>query len=449
VTQAQRGDAGLELARQEDFTVVVTDLRLPGFTGLQVVRELHAARPRLPIILMTAYGTTETAIEATKQGAYDYMVKPFEMEEFVHLVGKAARSAQLMREAVELGKASAEGEAIVGQSRAMQEVYKEIGRMAAQSATVLVRGETGTGKELVARALYQHGERAQKPFIAVNCAAIPETLLESELFGHERGAFTGAENRRIGRFEQANGGTLFLDEVGDMTMFTQAKLLRVLQERCIQRVGGKETINVDVRVIAATHSDLQKAIQEGKFREDLYYRLTAFVIQLPPLRERTEDIPELAAYALRRIAHELKRPAVPIQPAAIELLQTQPWPGNVRQLANVLRQAAVEARGFSIGVEHVQAALNRSPSPPGGTAGTFEAFVDQLLRETQAGEVEAVLARTQEFAERVLFTRALEMVGGDEGRAARALGLSRPTFRERVRRLGIGDQAGAPGPARN
>ena len=279
-----RGDSGLKHALAEEIEVVITDMKMPGLSGLDLVRQLHVAKPRLPIILMTAHGTTETAIEATKAGAYDYLLKPFEMHELLGLVDKAITSRRLMTEPVELGTRGASREAIVGNSRAMQAIYKEVGRVASKPVNVLILGETGTGKELIARALYQHSERSNAPFIAINCAAIPETLLESELFGHERGAFTGAENRRIGRFEQADKGTIFLDEIGDMTLGTQVKLMRVLQERVLQRLGGKETIPVDVRVLAATHRDLETAIKNKQFREDLYYRLSVVVINLPPLR---------------------------------------------------------------------------------------------------------------------------------------------------------------------
>ena len=253
VETSGRGDAGLELARQNEYNVVISDLRLPGLGGLDLVAQLHAAKPKQPIILMTAHGTTETAIEATKLGACDYLLKPFEADELLDLVASAVASSRLMSEPVEMGEARTDQSAIIGKSRAMQAIYKEIGRVAATPATVLIRGATGTGKELIARAIYQHSLRADKPFIAVNCAAIPDALLESELFGHERGAFTGAQARRIGRFEQAHGGTIFLDEIGDLNANTQGKLLRVLQERCIQRLGSEANIPVDVRVLAATH----------------------------------------------------------------------------------------------------------------------------------------------------------------------------------------------------
>ena len=305
VTTLTRGDEGLEQAGRDDFDVVLTDFKLPGLSGLDLVARLHAAKPLLPVIVMTAHGSTETAIQATKLGAYDYVLKPFEVEELLDLVNKAAATSRLASEPVEMGAAISAHDAIVGSSRVMQTLYKEIGRIAGKPVTVLIRGETGTGKELIARAIYQHSHCAGKPFVAVNCAAIPETLLESELFGHERGAFTGAEARRIGRFEQAQQGTIFLDEIGELAPSTQSKLLRVLQEKSIQRLGGRECIPLDIRVIAATSRDLEQAMAEKKFREDLYYRLSVVVIHVPALRERREDIPLLIQYFLHRYAGEL------------------------------------------------------------------------------------------------------------------------------------------------
>src|SRR5262252_8511802 len=352
VSVEKRGDLGSAVAEKDSFDLIITDLKLPGLGGLDLVRRLHAARPHLPIILMTAHGTTETAIEATKSGAYDYVLKPFEIPEFLELVEKALRSRFLMVEPVEIGGTGATGGALVGNSRAMQAIYKEIGRIASKPVNVLIRGETGTGKELIARAIYQHSDRSKAPFIAINCAAIPETLLESELFGHERGAFTGAELRRFGRFEQADKGTIFLDEIGDMTPGTQVKLMRVLQERCVQRLGGKETIPVDVRVIAATHRDLETAIQNKQFREDLYYRLSVVVITLPPLRDRKEDIPELVHYFLQKHGAELGNEKPSIHPQALDFLEAHSWPGNVRELENVVRKALLLAQGYTINLDH-------------------------------------------------------------------------------------------------
>jgi DNA-binding NtrC family response regulator len=345
----KRGDDGLARAGRDPFNLVITDLKMPGLSGLELVRQLHAAQPRLPIILITAYGTTETAIEATKFGAYDYVLKPFHVPGLLDLVRKATDSNRLMSEPVELGGGVGPArDALIGRSAAMQAIYKEIGRVASKPVNVLIRGETGTGKELIARAIYQHSDRAKAPFVAINCAAIPETLLESELFGHERGAFTGAEERRIGRFEQADHGTIFLDEIGDMTLGTQVKLMRVLQEKCLQRLGGKETISVDVRVVAATHHDLESAIRHKQFREDLYYRLSVVTIMLPALRQRKEDIPELVRYFLQKHGPELGNPKPSIHPDAMSFLQSHNWPGNVRELENVVRKSVLLAQSYTI-----------------------------------------------------------------------------------------------------
>jgi nitrogen regulation protein NR(I) len=436
VLVAETGEAGLAQAAKGGCDLVITDFRLPGASGLDVLKRLHAAQPRLPVILMTAHGTTETAIEATKRGAYDYLLKPFEMPELIALVQKALASSRLMAAPVALGSTDAARDSIVGQSRAMQEIYKEIGRVAAKPVTVLIRGETGTGKELVARAIYQHSDRAERPFIAVNCAAIPETLLESELFGHERGAFTGADARRIGRFEQAHGGTIFLDEIGDLSANTQAKLLRVLQEKCIQRLGGKETIAIDARVIAATHRDLEAAMAEKQFRDDLYYRLSVVVITLPPLRERAEDIPALVQYFLRRYGKELGVDHASIQPKAVQLLSEQPWPGNIRELENAVRKALLLARGYAIGVAEVGKALNASPARLAGGS-PIAAHVAELLSAASRGALENVRAQLLEDADRELFTQAIQLAQGNQAKAARWLGVSRLTMREKLTHFGI------------
>src|SRR4051812_27840483 len=378
VVVEKRGDTGLALARRDGFDVVVTDMKLPGLNGLELIRELHAASPRLPIILMTAHGTTETAIQATKSSAYDYILKPFEIPELIDLVEKALTSRRLMTEPVQLGTPGDSRDAMVGNSRGMQAIYKEISRVASKPVNVLIRGETGTGKELIARAIYQHSDRAQEPFVAINCAAIPETLLESELFGHERGAFTGAEERRIGRFEQANRGTIFLDEIGDMTFGTQVKLMRVLQEKCLQRLGGKETISVDVRVVAATHRDLETAIQQKQFREDLYYRLSVVVINLPALRHRRDDIPELVRYFLQKHGSELGNPKPSIHPEALNFLQAHNWPGNVRELENVVRKALLLAQTYTINLDHVQSALRKTAELASASSRPFGDYVDDV-----------------------------------------------------------------------
>lgn len=436
VDVAARGDEGLERARQDHYNVVVTDLRMPGLSGLDLIEQLHAARPKQPIILMTAHGTTETAIEATKRGACDYLLKPFEADELFDLIASAVASSRLMSEPIDMGEARQDGSAIIGNSKAMQAIYKEIGRVAATNATVLIRGATGTGKELIARALYQHGNRADKPFIAVNCAAIPDTLLESELFGYERGAFTGAQARRIGRFEQANGGTLFLDEIGDLNASTQGKLLRVLQERCIQRLGSEMDVPIDVRVLAATHRDLEAAIQEKEFREDLFYRLSVVTITLPPLSKRTEDIPHLAKYFMQRYAQELGLEAPAVQPGVIDFLQTQPWPGNVRELENVVRQALLSAKPFPVALEHVQQVMTRA-APPAGTRESHAAYIADLLARAQRGEVQNVHNRMIADLEPELFKQAIRLASGNQAQAARWLGVTRLKMRERLVELGL------------
>jgi len=435
-----RGDVGLSVANARDFDVVLTDLKLPGMNGMQLVQALHTARPRLPVILMTAHGTTETAIEAMKFGAFDYLVKPFEMAELLTVIDKAAFSSQLMTKPVEFGSAATGHDAIVGQSRVMQTIYKEVGRVAAKPVNVLIRGETGTGKELIARAIYQHSTRVNAPFVVVNCAAIPETLLESELFGHERGAFTGADARRIGRFEQANGGTIFLDEIGELSLATQAKLLRVLQDARFDRLGGKETVTADVRVIAATNRDLETAIQAKEFREDLYYRLNVVVITVPPLRERKEDIPELVQYFLSRYGPELGNHEPAIEQEAIAVLQQANWSGNVRELENVIRKALISSRGFTLSAEHISAALSTGRALPGLIRGSLQDHVAELLAAAQRNELTDVHGRLLDQVERELFNQAIKLAGGNQAKAARWLGVSRLTMREKLHEFGLHPQ---------
>ena len=437
VETASRGDTGLELARQNEYNVVISDLRLPGLGGLDLVAQLHAAKPKQPIILMTAHGTTETAIEATKLGACDYLLKPFEADELLDLVASAVASSRLMSEAVEMGEARTDQSAIIGKSRAMQAIYKEIGRVAATPTTVLIRGATGTGKELIARAIYQHSLRADKPFIAVNCAAIPDALLESELFGHERGAFTGAQARRVGRFEQAHEGTIFLDEIGDLNANTQGKLLRVLQERCIQRLGSEASIPVDVRVLAATHRELETAIKEKEFREDLFYRLSVVTIALPPLNERTEDIPDLAKYFIHRYGKELGLESPSVQPEAISFLQNQPWPGNVRELENVIRQALLAARPFGISLEHVQQVLAKTRKPVAVSQQTHAAYIAELLNRAQSGDIQDAYSRMIADLEPELFKQAIQLAQGNQSKAARWLGIGRMRLREKLVQFGL------------
>lgn len=437
VAVEKTGDGGLARAKAGPFDVIVTDMKLPGLNGLDLVRELHAVRPRLPILMMTAHSTTETAIEATHSGAYDYLIKPFEMQEFLSLVEQAVIASRLMSEPVQFGEAGQARDAIIGNSRSMQSIYKEIGRIAAKPVSVLIRGETGTGKELIARAIYQHSDRVNAPFIAINCAAIPEALLESELFGHERGAFTGANARRIGRFEQANHGTIFLDEIGDMTMGTQVKLMRVLQERNLQRLGGEELIPVDMRIITATHRDLEAAIKENQFREDLFFRIGVVVINLPPLRERKEDIPDLIQFFIRKYAAEFSVENPSIHADALEFLQSQPWPGNVRELENVSRKMLLLARNYTISLEHARTAMAGTNPPASFADKSLQTYADEILAAAQNGELTDAHARYHETAERVLFGRAIELAQGNQAKVARWLGISRLTLREKLIRFGL------------
>jgi nitrogen regulation protein NR(I) len=437
VVVAERGDLGFTRAKEELFDVVITDLEMPGLNGLELVERLHTSKPKLPIIVMTAFSTTETAIEATKLGAYDYLLKPFDMPVFLQIVAKSVACNRPISEPVEMGKACSDQSAIIGNSRAMQAIYKDIGRVAANSVTVLIRGETGTGKELVARAIYQHSSRAAQPFIAVNCAAIPDTLLESELFGHERGAFTGAHTRRVGRFEQANHGTIFVDEIGDLSLSTQVKFLRVLQEKYIQRLGGNEKIPVDVRVLAATHRDLEMALKKNQFREDLFYRLSGVTVTLPPLSQRPDDIPDLLKHFMQRSAGEVGVEALSIQPEAILFLQGQAWPGNVRELENVVRHALLLARTYPISLEHAQEAYARTRRSIHASDQTIATYLNGLLAKAQRGESAGVHARMINEMEAELFSRSIRLAQGNQAKAARWLGVTRTTMREKLLCFGL------------
>src|SRR5438445_5647638 len=351
LTTASSGEEGLKIIPRLKPDLVIMDVRMGGITGLETLRRIRQIDSRLLVILMTAYGTTQTAIEAMKLGAYDYLLKPFDVPKLKEIITNALKAANDMRQVVsyqpllesedyELG--------IVGRSEPMQQVFKLIGQLAGTDATALVTGESGTGKELVARAIYHHGNRSQQPFLAVNCAAIPEQLLESELFGHERGSFTGATMQRIGKFEQCNRGTIFLDEIGDMTPATQTKILRVLQSGTFERVGGNQPITVDVRIIAATNRPLEQAVAKRQFREDLFYRLNVVRVHIPPLRERREDIRLLVNYFLKKFAKEQVGPPKSIAQATVKALEKYHWPGNVRELENVIRRALVVSKGEAI-----------------------------------------------------------------------------------------------------
>jgi nitrogen regulation protein NR(I) len=434
VSSAASGEEGIRKVRKKTPDLVILDMRLPGMNGLATFREIHALEPKLPVIIMTAYGTTDHAIEATKLGAFDYVLKPFEIPGMLGIIRQALEAGRFMRTPVDMDGVPGQSsrEAIVGRSRPMQEVYKAIGRVSSTEATVLIRGESGTGKELVARALYTYSLRADKPFQVINCVAIPENLLESELFGFERGAFTGAAHRRVGKIEQAHGGTVFLDEIGDMPFGIQSKILRLLQEKSIERLGGRETIPVDVRIIAATNRDLESALQHGRFREDLYYRLKVVTIHLPPLRERADDIPLLTEYFLARYVAQLDMANPGIAKEAVAALRNHVWPGNVRELANALHKALIFNRGAPIQPQEMIQAV-------GGSArgAAFKKEADQMLgqwvREAIAANdhpnrFDAIM---DHFAS-LLVSEALNMTRGNRSQAAKLLGLSRPTLHSKI-----------------
>ena len=455
VTHAEDGDIALDLVEGDDFDVVISDIRMPVMDGLELLDKIRALKPRLPVILMTAFDSAGRAIEATKRGAFDYLAKPFKMEDLLDVLEKAVATNRLTAKRVTLPGDDKGGdqaaESMVGSSPAMREMFKAIGRLADKPVSVLVKGETGAGKELVARALFSHGGRADQPFIAVNCAAIPENLIESELFGHERGAFTGAAAQRIGRFEQADGGTLFLDEVGDLRPATQVKLLRVLEERKITRVGGTEAVPIDVIVISATHRDIESMIARGEFREDLYYRLAASVIQLPPLRDRPEDIPALAEHFFTRYALQFGYDEASLAKEAVSVLEQAIWPGNVRELENVVRKSLVDAHGLTVTADHVAMALSATPgSKVGGAAPTpvsgegatdqsdaLAAHIKWRLEECAAAEDGCGLAVLTEEFEQLIYRSALEIAYGNQSQIAKLLGVSRSTVREKLDRYAL------------
>jgi two-component system nitrogen regulation response regulator GlnG len=450
VEVARTAEDGLRQVTAQPPDVILLDVNLPDLSGLEAYQRIRQIDGRIPVIFITWATTADTAIGAMKEGAFDYLFKPLDLAQLRGVVVQALELGRLMRRpAVVAETPPAEdggSDAIIGRCPAMGEVYKAIGRVAAQNVIVLISGESGTGKELVARALYQHSTRAKEPFLALNCAAIPEQLLESELFGHEKGAFTGADRRRIGKFEQCNGGTLFLDEIGDMPLATQAKMLRLLQDQSFERVGGNETIRTDVRLIAATHRDLRAWSAAGKFRQDLYYRLSVFTIQLPALRERGDDLPMLVQHYLRRFSRELGRKVREITPEALERLCRYPWPGNIRELQGVLKQALLQATGTVM----IPAFLPESlEAPPGQEAGqapgaeadfSFEAFIQRRLEEGST----SISAEAHQHLDRLLLRLALRHTSGNQCQAARMLGISRQTLRAKTRELGVPISGAAP-----
>ncbi|MCC5867901.1 MAG: nitrogen regulation protein NR(I) [Gammaproteobacteria bacterium] len=428
----ERADALFDALQADTPDVLITDIRMPDVTGLALMERLKRERHRFPIIVVTAYSDLDSAVAAYRGGAFEYLPKPFDIDEAVDLVRRAAAAGNGGASASEALTAYP---SIIGRAPAMQEVFRAIGRLSSASMTVLITGESGTGKELVARALHDNSPRSDAPFVALNTSAIPSELLESELFGHEKGAFTGAESRRVGRFEQADGGTLFLDEIGDMSPALQTRLLRVLAEREFYRVGGQSAIRVDVRVIAATHRDLARAVTKGRFREDLFHRLNVMRIEVPPLRERREDIPALLRHYLARAADELSISPKRLALEAEEAMTSFDWPGNVRELVNACRRMTVLAPGNEIRVEDIPAefggAVEKSAS--GDWTQGLSAWADQRLASGQSGLLDEALPAL----ERTLIRVALKHVRGRRQDAAKLLGWGRNTLTRKMRELGL------------
>jgi DNA-binding NtrC family response regulator len=424
VETALNGESGVEKAKEKKYDVVLSDLKLPQMDGIQVLSSLKELDTDTSVILMTAYGTIEKAVEAMKEGAFDFLTKPFDTDHLSVLIKRALENRRLVAENVllreELGHNLGYAE-IIGKCGKMQEVSKLIQKVAPSDSTVLLLGESGTGKELFARAIHSLSNRKNGPYVAINCAAIPRELLENELFGSERGAYTGSVARKMGKFEIAEGGTIFLDEVGDLDIALQAKLLRVLQDKTFERLGGTKTLSVDVRLIAASNADLKKAIDKKEFREDLFYRLSVFPINIPPLRERREDIPELAAYFVKKYCAEMKKPNKSISPEAMSLLDKYHWPGNVRELENTIERAIILCEGKRIMPEHLAIRIS-TPNE---------------IRLREGAGLKEVGQYAQAEAERGFIVRVLNQVRGNKRKAAQALKIDYTTLFEKIKKYGI------------
>ncbi len=422
IETALSGEACLRLIKENPPELVLLDIQMPGIDGIETLHRIREENPYIPVIMMTAHGTIERAVSSMKAGAYDFLTKPFARDRLLVTVNNALMNSSLRREVDELRselKSKYAFANIIGQSGVMQDVFRSVEKVFNSNVTVLIQGESGTGKELIARAIHYHSTiRAGKPFVAVNCSALPESLLESELFGHEKGSFTGAVGRRIGKFEQANGGTIFLDEIGLMTPATQSKLLRVLQEREFERVGGNELVKVDVRVISATNKDLEEEMKKGEFREDLYYRISVFPIKLPPLRERREDIPLLAGHFLQKYAKQEGKSIEGITPDALDLMMAYHWPGNVRELENAMERAMVLASGPEIGAKDLPAAV-------------------RSLGEKRIYESDNTLASWIEKLEEEALRQALLECEGNISQTAKKLGIGRATIYRKAKKYGL------------
>ncbi len=430
----ESGTRALKQLDREEPAVIVSDIRMPGIDGLELLERISDCCPDLPVIIMTAHSDLDSAVSAYKGGAFEYLPKPFDVDEATALVQRAldVRSQQLEQGP---GAEHLDAPEIIGKAPAMQEVFRAIGRLSQSNATVLINGESGTGKELVALALHRHSTRADKPFVALNMAAIPRDLLESELFGHERGAFTGAQNRRVGRFDQANGGTLMLDEIGDMPAELQTRLLRVLADGEFYPVGAHTPKQVDVRIIAATHQDLEKRVRDGEFREDLFHRLNVIRIHLPPLRDRREDIPALMRHFLAKAAGELAVETKALDPAAERLLVQLDWPGNVRQLENLCRWLTVMAPGQEVRTSDLPAELLDGKSTRGTTGGDWQGLLQRWVQQQLADGRQQLLDEALPAFERIMIRAALQHTGGRRQEAARLLGWGRNTLTRKLKEL--------------
>lgn len=423
VIESEDGESALRLLSRSSFDLVLLDFKMPGMDGLEVLREARRLNPEIDAVILTAFGTIETAVAAMKAGARDYITKPIDLEELSLLIGRIADHRRLVKEnrilRAEIEARGAASKPMLHQSEKMAELVSLAGRVASSQATVLIQGETGTGKELLAGMIHTMSPRSGRPLIVVNCAAIPETLLESELFGHEKGAFTGAVQRRIGRFEQADGGTLFLDEIGELTPPVQVKLLRFLQEREFQRVGGERTLKSDVRIISATHQDLEARVKDGLFREDLFYRIHVVTLKIPPLRERREDIPLLVDHFMERFARENRKAIEGVSLEARDRLIRYNYPGNVRELENIIERAVVISRYSVLTLDDLP--FQEAPCPRGAEPGGL-------------GNPEGSLQRALEALERRMIRSALEEAGFNQSHAARMLGLSERMLRYKLKK---------------
>lgn len=441
IVTADTAQEGLDLVVSARPDAVILDVRLPDMNGLDAYDEIRKIDPRLPVVIVTAFAAMETAIDAMRRGAFEYLLKPVDLHQLRDVVQRAFEQSRLRHVPAVLDDAESgeNADRIVGRSPAMQEVFKTLGRMAPQDISILILGESGTGKELVARAIYHYSRRSQGPFLAMNCAAIPEALLESELFGHERGAFTGADRRRIGKFEQANGGTIFLDEVGDMSPTIQAKVLRLLQDSRFERLGDNQTVETDVRVVAATNQNLEEMVANGKFRRDLFYRLNAVTIQLPPLRERMEDLPFLADYFVATLNRQLGKSIRGFAPETMQQLQMHNWPGNIRELLNTLKYAVIRSTGDFLTADCLPPTLKGQPAPNSSpvTGPTSEQEVSAIVRQFLKSDADNVYSRVIAEVDRIILQEVLQHTQGNLGQASELLGMSRTTLRSKLNALGL------------